>query len=207
MAESTLEMEDSSGESSFTQDTVFHDDKNFTIAERMVRRRNLGSIDEIINSAQIQARNGGIFIALTLLLWWIIIYRANDDLSIGISILLGLNFYQVAILVMILSVVAALMSEASQERGSITNSSLAGGIMIFSGFYVFEPLITSILVDSSLQVADGLWRTLRLGGIWAGMSFGMIKIIKALHLNWLIRFCDENGFDMAPNGSEVLRED
>jgi len=51
-----------------------------------------------------------------------------------------------------------------------------------------------------LTMSESIWRSVRLGVLWAGMSFGAYQIVNAMLLNWLIRFLDSNGYDFSGIG-------
>ena len=110
----------------------------------------------------------------------------------------GLDFGQAALAVMVLSLVSALLTEFSRDIGKILPSTAAGGMLILAGLYVAEPLIASLFISSyDLAVQDALWRSLRLGVLWGGMTFGSKLIVNAMLLNWLIRFLDSNEYDFS----------
>ena len=73
-------------------------------------------------------------------------------------------------------------------------------MLILAGLYVVEPLIGSFFVTDGLSNADGLWRTVRLGALWGGMSLGSNLLVNAMLLNWLIRFIDSNDYEFTGMG-------
>lgn len=85
--------------------------------------------------------------------------------------------------------------------GKILPSTVAGGMLILAGLYVAEPMVSSLFLSQfDLTVGEGLYRTLRLGALWAGMSIGTNLIVNAMLLNWLIRFLDSNEMDFSGRG-------
>jgi hypothetical protein len=74
-------------------------------------------------------------------------------------------------------------------------------MLILSGLYVVEPLITALfLTNPGMELADGVWRSLRLGALWGGMTYGSNLLVNAMLLNWLIRFLDSNDYDFSGRG-------
>jgi hypothetical protein len=73
-------------------------------------------------------------------------------------------------------------------------------MLILAGLYVVEPLVGSLFVTDGLSTADGLWRTVRLGALWGGMSMGSNLLVNAMLLNWLIRFIDSNDYEFTGMG-------
>ena len=164
-------------------------------AERIIRRLKPRHLQEVFDKAASTSRSGGMLITLMVAIWWLGIYSQDDNMSEGISVFFGLNFGQVAFAVMILSLLSAILTEFSRDMGKIFPSTAAGGMLILAGLYVVEPLIGSFLAAGDLSTADGLWRTVRLGALWGGMSMGSNLLVNALLLNWLIRFIDSNDYE------------
>jgi hypothetical protein len=144
---------------------------------------------------------GGMLITLMVVVWWLFIGMDQDDLTVGVSVFFELNFEQAALAVMGLSLFSAILTEFSRDMGKILPSTLAGGMLILSGLYVVEPLITALfLTNPGMELADGVWRSLRLGALWGGMTYGSNLLVNAMLLNWLIRFLDSNEYDFSGRG-------
>jgi hypothetical protein len=133
--------------------------------------------------------------------WWLFIGVDQDDMGAGVSVFFGLDFGQAALAVMGLSLGSAVLTEFSRDMGKILPSTLAGGMLILAGLYVAEPLVSALFLSSfDLTFSESLWRSVRLGVLWAGMSFGAYQIVNAMLLNWLIRFMNSNGYDYSGIG-------
>jgi hypothetical protein len=179
-------------------------------AERIIRRLKPRNLQEVFDKAASTSRSGGMLITLMVAVWWLGIYSQDDNMSEGISVFFGLNFGQVAFAVMILSLLSAILTEFSRDMGKIFPSTAAGGMLILAGLYVVEPLVGSFFATGDLSTADGLWRTVRLGALWGGMSMGSNLLVNAMLLNWLIRFIDSNDYeftgmaDASPSSEAIL---
>ena len=57
--------------------------------------------------------------------------------------------------------------------------------------------------SSDLETQVGLWRSLRLGLLWGGTTYGSNLIVNALLLKWLIRFLDSNDYDFSERNEPV----
>ena len=113
---------------------------------------------------------------------------ATDD-----TLLLNVAVHNIAIVVALLSCLAAIFSELGSERGRAAPSMMAGPMQFFAIIYVFEPLATGAMSDA-LAVEEGLWRTVRLAVIFGGAYYGARLIMEAYFLVWLRTFCDTFGF-------------
>ncbi|MBL6733624.1 MAG: hypothetical protein ISP84_03660 [Candidatus Poseidonia sp.] len=175
--------------------------RNTEFAERIIRRLNPGNQQEMFEMAARQSKLGGMLITLMVVVWWLFIGVKNDDMSAATSVFFGLEFGQVALAVMTLSVLSAVLSELSKDMGKILPSTVAGGMLILAGLYVAEPLVSAMFLSQfDLTVSEGMYRTIRLGVLWAGMSIGTNLIVNAMLLNWLIRFMDSNHIDFTGRG-------
>lgn len=171
---------------------------DWEFAERIIRRLKPRNLQDVYEMAARQSKWGGMLITLMVVVWWLLIGLDDDNMNSGISVFFGLDFGQAALAVMVLSLVSALLTEFSRDIGKILPSTAAGGMLILAGLYVVEPLIASLFISSyDLVVQDALWRSLRLGVLWGGMTFGSKLIVNAMLLNWLIRFLDSNEYDFS----------
>ena len=171
---------------------------DWEFAERIIRRLKPRNLQDVYEMAARQSKWGGMLITLMVVVWWLLIGLDDDNMNSGISVFFGLDFGQAALAVMVLSLVSALLTEFSRDIGKILPSTAAGGMLILAGLYVAEPLIASLFISSyDLAVQDALWRSLRLGVLWGGMTFGSKLIVNAMLLNWLIRFLDSNEYDFS----------
>ena len=93
-----------------------------------------------------------------------------------------------------------------RDRGKILPSTAAGGMLILAGLYVAEPLVGALFISNGdLDMQLGLWRTLRLGLLWGGTTYGSNLIVNALLLKWLIRFLDSNDYDFSERNEPAHR--
>lgn len=172
-------------------------------AERIIERLKPRNQQDLYNKAARQSKLGGMLITLMVVIWWLFIGVDGDNLGEGVSVFFNLDFGQVALAVMVLSLVSAILTEFSRDVGKILPSSAAGGMLILAGLYVAEPLVASMFITDFLTFEEGLWRSARLGILWGGMSVGSNQLVNALLLNWLIKFLDSNGIDFTGRGDSV----
>ena len=177
---------------------------DWEFAERILRRLNPRNPQHVYDMAARDSKNGGMLITLMVVVCWLFIGGTNDDLSQGVSVFFSLDFEQAALAVMVLSLVSALLTEFSRDMGKILPSTAAGGMLILAGLYVAEPLVGALfLSNADLDLQLGLWRTLRLGILWGGMTYGSNLLVNALLLKWLIRFMDANDYDFSDRNEQV----
>lgn len=198
-ADATLDFDElmgglpSSSNGQLPQDTEF--------AERIIRRLKPENQQQMFDLAARQSKIGGMLITLMVVVWWLFIGVDQDDMSAGVSVFFGLDFGQAALAVMGLSIGSAILTEFSRDMGKILPSTVAGGMLILAGLYVAEPFVSALFLSGfDLTMSESIWRSVRLGILWAGMSFGAYQIVNAMLLNWLIRFLDSNGYDFSGIG-------
>ena len=78
-------------------------------------------------------------------------------------------------------------------------------MLIMCGLYVIEPMAIGLLTDQ-YDLVDGFWRCLRLGILWAGVSWCAHLLVDASLLVWLKRFCDSNGIEITPDNDSNKAE-
>jgi hypothetical protein len=175
--------------------------RDWEFAERIIRRLKPRNQQHVYDMAAHQSKQGGMLITLMVVTWWLFIGMKQDDLAAAPSVFFGLNFEHAALTVMGLSLCSAILTEFSKDMGKILPSIVAGGMLILAGLYVAEPLISALFLSSyDLTVQEALWRTIRLGALWGGMTYGSNLIVNAMLLNWLIRFCNTNDYDFSGRG-------
>jgi hypothetical protein len=198
-ADATLDFDEMLGGLASPSDGQLPRDTEF--AERIIRRLNPVNQQQMFDLAARQSKIGGMLITLMVVVWWLFIGVDQDDMGAGVSVFFGLDFGQAALAVMGLSLGSAVLTEFSRDMGKILPSTLAGGMLILAGLYVAEPLVSALFLSSfDLTFSESLWRSARLGVLWAGMSFGAYQIVNAMLLNWLIRFMNSNGYDYSGIG-------
>ena len=171
------------------------------LAERVALRLNVFDKPAILNLLSSRAKLGGVMVTVSVLFWWLLISSpSSDDLSIGVSKFLGLDFNQVALAVMALAFLHSAFGDFGREMGSLVPSLISGFMIIMVLLYVGEPLVTAFLSDS-IEVNTGLWRSTRLAILGAGTIYGGHLIVDAYLLLWLRRFLEANeDMELTPPG-------
>jgi len=181
--------------------------QDWEFAERILKRLNPRNQQDVYDMAARDSKNGGMLITLMVVVWWLFIGGSSDNLSAGPSVFFSLNFEQAALAVMVLSLFSALLTEFSRDMGKILPSTAAGGMLILAGLYVAEPFVSSLVISNSdLELQVAMWRTLRLGLLWGGTTYGSNLIVNALLLKWLIRFLDANDYDFSERNEPPTRQ-
>ncbi|MCH1540953.1 MAG: hypothetical protein L7S56_05935 [Candidatus Poseidonia sp.] len=195
MSEAEPSLLDATVEESPTQEvagTFSHNDLEF--AERIIRRLRPSSQQDLYDKAAKSSKIGGMVLTVMVVVWWFGVHSQSEEMALAPSEFFGLDFGQAALAVMGLSLCSAILAEFSRDMGKIIPSSLAGGMLILAGLYVIEPLVAAMFGSTDLTSAEGMWRTVRLGSLWAGMSFGSNLIVNSMLLNWLIRFTESQNY-------------
>ena len=171
------------------------------LAERVALRLNVFDKPAIFNMLSNRAKLGAGIVTVSGLFWWLLISSSSsDDLSIGVSKFLGLDFNQVALAVMALAFLHSAFGDFGREMGSLVPSLISGFMIIMVLLYVGEPLVTAFLSDS-IEVNTGLWRSARLAILAAGTIYGGHLIVDAYLLLWLRRFLEANeDMELTPPG-------
>ena len=159
------------------------------LAERLALRMNIFDKPAIFNMLSSRAKWGAGIVTVSLLFWWLLISSGSDNMEDGVSKFLGLDFNDVALLVMALSFLYSIFGDFSRELGSLVPSIVSGVMIIFVALYVGEPIVTSLLSDS-LSIETGLWRSGRLSLVSLGVIYGGHLIVDASLLLWLRRFLE-----------------
>jgi len=171
------------------------------LAERVALRLNVFDKPAIFNMLSNRAKLGAGIVTVSGLFWWLLISSSSsDDLSIGVSKFLELDFNQVALAVMALAFLHSAFGDFGREMGSLVPSLISGFMIIMVLLYVGEPLVTAFLSDS-IEVNTGLWRSARLAILGAGTIYGGHLIVDAYLLLWLRRFLEANeDMELTPPG-------
>jgi hypothetical protein len=171
------------------------------LAERVALRLNVFDKPAIFNMLSNRAKLGAGIVTVSGLFWWLLISSSSsDNLSIGVSKFLALDFNQVALAVMALAFLHSAFGDFGREMGSLVPSLISGFMIIMVLLYVGEPLVTAFLSDS-IEVNTGLWRSARLAILGAGTIYGGHLIVDAYLLLWLRRFLEANeDMELTPPG-------
>ena len=161
------------------------------LAERLALRMNIFDKPAIFNMLSSRAKWGAGIITVSLLFWWLLISSGSDNMDDGVSKFLGLDFNQVALVVMVLAFLYSVFGDFSRELGSLVPSIISGVMIIFVALYVGEPIVTALISDS-LSMETGLWRSGRLSLVALGVIYGGHLIVDASLLLWLRRFLESH---------------
>jgi hypothetical protein len=172
-----------------------HTDEEFDLAIRILKQFKPKDQNQLFEITSQYGKGGGMALTATIVFWWLLIYRWDEDMSVGTSLFFGLNFAQVAIAVVVLCMSSTISSDASRVRGTFMLSPFSGGMLILSALYIAEPLIAS-LVFGQYDASLGLWRSMRLGILWAGAWISASMLTLSLKLAWVKKFCENWGYEM-----------
>ena len=173
------------------------------LADRLIRRLNVKEHNAIFEMISAKAYYGGILIMILVFFYWIFIHTANDNPELGVSILMQFSFADVAIAVMVFGLLSAFFRDYSRELGQLLPSLISGGMIIVCGFYFIEPLVYGF-VSNDLEIRTALWRSLRLGFLWVGVTFCAHFLVDASLLLWLKQFCANHDIDISPEAEEHI---
>ena len=172
-------------------------ESSLELANRLISRLKPEDNSSIFGMIANKAYYSGGLMTIILVFWWLAVDTAGDDLNAGLSTFFDIDFSQVALAVIALGLLSSLLSDLSRELGQLMPSLISGAMLIMCGLYVFEPLALGLLTDQ-YDLIDGFWRCLRLGILWAGVTFCAHMFVDASLLVWLKRFCDSNGIEITP---------
>ena len=173
---------------------VLPDQENIDLADRLMERFAPDGGQGLNAMLSNRAKSGAMVVAgLGFFIWISVFFNLDSSAATDDTILLNFAFHNIAIVVALLSFLAAIFSELGSERGRAAPSMMAGPMQFFAIIYVIEPLATGAMSDA-LAVEEGLWRTVRLAVIFGGAYYGACLIMEAYFLVWLRTFCDTFGF-------------
>ena len=175
------------------------------LADRLIRRLNVKDHNSIFEMISAKAYYSGILLAILIFFYWIFVSSANDDSEIGVSILMKIGFADVAIAVMLLGLTSAFFRDYSRELGQLLPSLISGAMIIVCGFYFIEPLVYGFVSDE-LAIETAVWRSVRLGLLWGGVTYCAHFLVDASLLLWLKQFCVNHDIDISPAAEERTRE-
>lgn len=175
------------------------------LADRLIRRLNVKDHNSIFEMISAKAYYSGILLAILIFFYWIFIYSANDNSELGVSILMKFSFADVAIAVMLLGLFSAFFRDFSRELGQLLPSLISGAMIIVCGFYFIEPLVYGF-VSNELDIQTAVWRSIRLGVLWGGVTFCAHFLVDASLLLWLKQFCANHDIDISPVAEERTRD-
>ena len=173
-------------------------ESSLELANRLIVRLKPKDNSSIFGMIANKSYYSGGLMTIILVFWWLAVDSASDDLDSGLSTFFDLDFSQVALAVIALGFMSSLLSDLSRELGKLLPSLISGAMLIMCGLYVIEPMAISLLTDQ-YELMDGVWRCLRLGILWAGVSWCAHLLVDASLLVWLKRFCDSNGIEITPD--------
>ena len=142
---------------------------------------------------------------LMVVFWWLAVHSVTDNLDVGASKFFGFNFSEVALIVIGLALISSILKDFSRELGLLAPSFLSGGMIIFSALYVFEPLINGVW-PNDFDPDEGIFRSIRLGILWVGVTIGAKLLVDSALLMWLKQFCDAKGIDIQSKNQETRQE-
>ena len=173
---------------------VLPDQENIDLADRLMERFAPDGGQGLNAMLSNRAKSGAMVLAgLGFFIWLSVFFNLDSSTETDDTILLNFSFHTIAIVVALLSFLAAIFSELGSERGRAAPSLMAGPMQFFAIIYVFEPLATGGMSDA-LTVEEGLWRSIRLLVIFGGAYYGARLIMEAYFLVWLRTFCDTFGY-------------
>lgn len=173
-------------------------ESSLELANRLIVRLKPDDNSSIFGMIANKSYYSGGLMTIILVFWWLAVDSASDDLDSGLSTFFDLDFSQVALAVIGLGLMSSLLSDLSRELGKLLPSLISGAMLIMCGLYVIEPMAIGLLTDQ-YDFVDGFWRCLRLGILWAGVSWCAHLLVDASLLVWLKRFCDSNGIEITPD--------
>ncbi len=173
------------------------------LADRLIRRLEVKDHNSIFEMISGKAYYGGSLLMILVFFYWIFIHSANDNPDIGVSILMSLEFPNVAIAVMLFGLLSAFFRDYSRELGQLLPSLVSGALIIVCGFYFLEPLVYG-LVTNDLEIQTAVWRSVRLGLLWGGVTYCAHFLVDASLLLWLKQFCANHDIDISPMAEEPV---
>ena len=180
-------------------------ESSLELANRLIIRLKPNDNSSIFGMIANKSYYSGGLMTIILVFWWLAVDSASDDLDSGLSTFFDLDFSQVALAVIGLGLMSSLLSDLSRELGKLLPSLISGAMLIMCGLYVIEPMAIGLLTDQ-YDLVDGFWRCLRLGILWAGVSWCAHLLVDASLLVWLKRFCDSNGIEITPDSDSNKAE-
>ena len=172
---------------------VLPDQENIDLADRLMERFAPDGGQGLNAMLSNRAKSGAMVVAgLGFFIWISVFFNLDSSAATDDTILLNFAFHNIAIVVALLSFLAAIFSELGSERGRAAPSMMAGPMQFFAIIYVIEPWPPA---PCRMRWPRGrLWRTVRLAVIFGGAYYGARLIMEAYFLVWLRTFCDTFGF-------------
>ncbi len=150
---------------------------------------------------------GGILFTVIAIFWWLTVSVIGKSLGDGdpelpTSMIFGLEFLPVSLLIPLFVLIATVMLMHSRERNSWQSGSLGGGLLIVALYFTLEPIGWLIFTEQGQYSL--VLQSLRIGALAIMVHFATNMILDSILLTWVQKMLQSFPIEMTPLDEPLL---